>query len=169
MTSFQELAADRYSVREFAPQAVEPEKITTILEIGRLAPTARNQQPQRVRLLTDADDLAKIDECSPCRRGAPVVLLICYDKNEAWVRAIDNASSGETDASIYTTHLMLTAHDLGLGACWVMHFELAKLIELFALPENLVPFALLPIGYASDNSAPSEMHFDRKPLESLFL
>jgi nitroreductase len=113
--------------------------------------------------------LAKVDECTSCRFGAPAVLLICYDKTVCWRRKFDGKSCGVSDACIVTTHLMLQAHDLGLGTCWVMYFDPAKAAELFGLPENVVPVAMLPIGYPAEDAAPAPMHGERLPLENMLL
>lgn len=59
---FTELAAKRYSVRNYADRPVEPEKIQAVLEAGRLAPTAKNLQPQRIRVIQSPEALAKIRE-----------------------------------------------------------------------------------------------------------
>ena len=105
MHTFLELAKTRYSVRTFKSQPIEPEKLAQILEVGRVAPTACNNQPQRIKVITDPADLAKADECTPCRFNAPALLLVCYDRTACWERKFDGADSGEVDASIVTTHL----------------------------------------------------------------
>jgi nitroreductase len=169
MASFLELAESRYSVRSYQDKAIEPEVLKAVLEAGRIAPTGCNNQPQRIKVITTAEELAKIDECTPCRFGAPAVLLVCYDKTVCWRRRFDGKSCGVADASIVTTHLMLAAHDLGLGSCWVMHFDPQKTAELFALPENIVPVAMLPMGYPADNAAPSDRHSEKYPLEHILL
>ena len=169
MSTFLELAASRYSVRKYDTRPVEPEKLAQILEAGRIAPTAHNDQPQRIKVITDTDDLAKVDECTRCRFGAPAVLLICYDKTTCWKRSFDSALSGEVDASIVTTHMMLAAQDLGLGTCWVMYFNPAKAIELFALPENIIPVAMLPVGYPAEDAAPSDRHNSRLDIKNLLI
>ncbi|MFP3041719.1 nitroreductase family protein, partial [Treponema primitia] len=92
---------------------------------------------------------------------------VCYDKNECWVRKYDGAKSGEVDASIVTTQLMYQAVELGLGTLWVMFFDPAKLIAEFAIPENLVPTALLILGYPADNAVPTDRHTQRHPPEKL--
>ena len=167
MAAFLELATSRYSVRKYDPRAIEPEKLASVLEAGRIAPTAHNDQPQRIKVITDAEGLAKVDECTRCRFGAPAVLLICYDNTACWKRPFDGALSGEVDASIVTTQMMLMAQDLGLGTCWVMYFDPAKTVEVFALPENIIPVAMLPIGYPSQEAAPSERHASRLDIESI--
>jgi len=169
MEPFFELAAKRYSVRSFSSRLIEEEKLAQILETARIAPTACNNQPQRLKVITETEDLAKVDECTPCRFNAPTVLLICYDKTACWQRGFDGAMSGEVDASIITTHLMLAAEDVGLGSCWVMHFDPLKTVELFDLPENIVPVAFLPIGYPAEDSAPNPRHTQRLELEKIIL
>jgi len=49
-----------------------------------------------------------------------MALLICYDDKLAWKRQFDGTCGDEVDASIVTTHMMMAAHDLGLGTCWAM-------------------------------------------------
>lgn len=167
--SFLELIKERYSVRSFKSQPIEQEKLAAIIEAGRVAPTACNNQPQRIKVITAAEDLAKVDECTPGRFGAPVVLLVCYDKRYCWTRNFDGAKSGESDASIVATHIMLAAQELGLGSCWVMYFDPAKMTELFNLPESIVPVAVLPIGYAAEDCNPSDRHFSRKAVEEILI
>jgi nitroreductase len=165
--TFQELSADRYSVRKFKSLPVETDKLAKILEAGRIAPTAHNSQPQRVKVITEPAGLALVDKCTPCRYGAPVVLLVCYDKSICWKRPFDGALSGEVDASIVTTLLMYTAQELGLGSVWVMHFDPARAVEHFALPSNIVPVAMLPLGYPAEDAKPSDSHLRREALENM--
>lgn len=167
--TFLELSAARYSLRKFKSLPVEADKLARILEAGRIAPTAHNNQPQRIKVISEPAELALVDKCTPCRYGAPLVLLVCYDKNICWKRPFDGALSGEVDASIVTTHLMFAAQEAGLGSVWVMHFDPAKAIEHFALPENIVPVAMLPLGYPAEDAKPSDSHLKREALENILL
>jgi len=170
MATFLELAAARYSVRSFSAKAVEDEKLAQILEAGRIAPTACNNQPQRVKVISGDAELRKVDLCTPCRYGAPLVLLVCYDRTVCWRHPSDDSLiSGEIDASIVTTHLMLAAKDAGLDSCWVMKFERDKAAEVFALPQNIVPVAMLPTGYPAEGAAPSDRHGSKNTLEEFLL
>ena len=117
-----------------------------ILAAGHLAPTGCNYQPQRILVLTEPESLEKLKKCTSCHFDAPAALLICYDKTLSWKRSFDGADSGWVDASIVTTQMMLQAHELGLGTTWVMYFDPKETIAQFALPENLLPVAILPIG-----------------------
>ena len=169
MTDFFGLAESRYSVRKYKPQPIEEEKLAKILEAARIAPTAGNRQPHRIKVITTAVELEKVDICTRCRFDAPAVMLICYDKTTTWVRPFDGANSGDVDASIITTFMMMQAQDLGLGTCWVMFFDPAKTVEQFALPENIVALAFLPMGYPAEDAAPGPKHGERFSLDEILL
>ena len=74
-----ELFKERHSVRKFSDKKVEKEKISAILEAGRVAPTAVNFQPQRIYVLESEDSLLKLKDCTKFHFDAPVAFLVCYD------------------------------------------------------------------------------------------
>lgn len=161
--SFLELARKRYSVRKFSGRAIEEEKVEQILEAGRAAPTACNLQPQRVLVLRGGEPLDKLKDCTKYHFNAPLAFLVCYDKRSAWVRSFDGAGSGEVDAGIVATHMMMAAADVGVGSTWVMHFDPGAIKRAYNIPEEFVPVAILPMGYPAADSKPHELHFDRLP------
>lgn len=163
---FIDLASERYSVRSFSDKPVEEEKIAQILRAGQVAPTACNKQPQRIFTLKSKEALEKLQKCKLSHFGETLAFLICYDRCECWKREFDNKLSGETDASIVATHMMLEAQELGIGSTWIMHFIPQAVMEEFELTEDIVPVCILVMGYPSDNVSPSPMHFSRKELES---
>jgi len=120
---FINLAEERYSLRKFSDQPIEKEKLDLILKAGQLAPTACNYQPQRILVLENEAALTKLKQCTPYHFNAPMALLICYDKDVSWKRSYDGKDSGEIDASIVSTQMMLQATELGLGSTWVGHFD----------------------------------------------
>jgi len=63
------------------------------------------------------------------------------------------------------THMMLAAHDAGVGCCWVMHFDPAALRETFAIPAGVEPAALLVMGYPAEDAKHLPLHFRTRPLE----
>ena len=163
---FLRLAADRYSVRKFAEKPVEQEKLDKVLEAGHLAPTAVNYQPQRILVMNDEEALTKLQTCTRYHFNAPAALLVSYNKNECWKRAYDGKISGEIDASIVTTHMMLEAAAIGLGTTWVMYFDPGILRKEFSIPDELEPVALLILGYPADDAKPSAKHTEfRSPEE----
>ena len=163
--NFIELCKERYSCKSFSDAAVEPEKLDVILEAGRLAATAKNLQEQSVYVIVSEEGLAKIDEATPCRYGAPVVLAVCYDKNNVYTYPGEKHSSGIEDATIVATHMMLAATSEGLGSCWLNFFDPDKLKDALDIPENEELVMLLDIGYASENGKPLPNHESRKPIE----
>jgi nitroreductase len=162
---FSDLIRERYSVREYSRKPVEEEKLRAVLEAGRLAPTAKNAQPQRIYAVKSGDMLEKLRSVCGMTFDAPAVIVICADLSASFVSPFSGRNLGETDAAIVTDHMMLQAADLGLGTCWVGWFDPAEIKKALGIPENLEVMNLLPIGYPSENSKPSPRHGDRKPLE----
>lgn len=166
--NFMELATTRYSVRAFDHRAIEADKLQKILEAGRIAPTAKNNQPQKIYVVKSTDGLAKIRNLTRCHYEAPVVLIVAYDKNQEWQNPLESGVvSGQQDVSIVATHMMMQATELGVGSVWVDMFSPTEVKKAFALPENIVPVLLMPLGYAADNAAPSPMHMAKKPLDEM--
>ena len=165
-SAFMELAKKRYSVRQFSDRPVPRELLLKILEAGNIAPTAKNLQPQRVHVLTKAEDIARLDTVSPCRYGAPVVLVFAYNEDEDWKHGEEpGVRSGVEDVSIVATHVMLRATELGLGTTWVNRFRNSVLEKTFNLPANERAVLIMPVGFPAENARPSRMHTTKKPLE----
>lgn len=79
-----------------------------------------------------------------------------------WTRDIDGKSSGDIDASIVDTHMMLEAWELGIGSTWIMHFITEAVISEFNLPDNVVPVCILVMGYPAHDAVPSAQHGIKK-------
>lgn len=162
---FLELSKERFSVRKFSDKKVEKEKLDLILEAGRNAPTACNYQPQRILVLNDEKDLSKISLCTPFQFHQQLALLVCYDKTVSWKRKYDEKDEGEIDASIVATHMMLQASELEIGSTWVGHFDPKKIKEAYCIPENIIPVAILLMGYPADDAVPNKLHYERLDIE----
>jgi nitroreductase len=162
---FKEVVKNRYSCKKFSDRQVEPEKLTAILNAGRLAPTAMNLQEQRVYVLQTPEMLAKIDAVTPCRYGAPTVLVTAFDRQNVFTYPGGKRDSGVEDASIVATYMMLAAADEGVDSCWLNFFDPEKLAEQLGLPENEEVLMVLDLGYAADGAGPLPNHFSRKALE----
>ncbi len=158
--NFLQLASARYSLRKYSRRPVEQDKIEAVLKAASLAPTGCNYQPQRILLADDPVVLEKIRKCTDFQFGAPVTFVICYDRNACWINP-EGEPIGGTDAAIVTAHMQLEAVEQGLGTCWVACFDRKKLCMELSIPENFVPVALLPMGYAADEAGPSHLHLKR--------
>lgn len=167
MNDFLTFAAERYSVRAYdETKPVEPEKIHRILQAAQIAPTAVNHQPQKIYLLQTPEAMATIRSLSRSVYNAPFVFLICADESQTWHSPTEvGYTTGEMDASIVCTYMMLEAYSLGLGSCWVRLFDALEVANAFHLPKNIRPVALLAVGYPAENSVPSHWHSDKKAIE----
>jgi nitroreductase len=160
---FLTLSKKRYAVRRFADTPLSDEQIEILLKATQNAPTAHNNQPQKIFVFRSKESLEIVDAATRGRFNAPVVFLVCYDLSQSW-KAKDGRDSGAWDASIVATHLLLQATDLGLGSIWVAMFKPEVFKEKLNLNDMIIPLALIPVGYPAFDSVPFEMHDSRKPI-----
>lgn len=162
---FQKVLDTRYSCRKYKQEQVSEADLKAILEAGRIAPTAKNFQEQKIYVLQSEESFKKVDALTPCRFGAPTVLMVAYDKTNVFTYPGGKYESGAEDAAIVATYMMLAAKNAGVDSCWVNYFDPDKMAESFGLPENERILLLLPIGYAAEDAKPlASMHFSRKEL-----
>jgi nitroreductase len=162
---FLKLARERYSVRSFEKRPVSDGELRAILEAGRCAPTARNFQPQKIFVAKSKESLDTLKNVCRFTFDAPTVLVIGYDKERSWKnKLMPPYDSGETDAAIVATHMMLMAASLGIGTCWVGYFNADDVRKALSLPENVVITALMPIGYPAKDSVPADFHTQTREL-----
>lgn len=166
---FLDLAKRRYSVRKYENKPVEADKLNRILEAGRVAPTAANRQPHKVYAVTDPQMLERLSAGAKLY-GAPLVLVVCADKEQAWTRRYDEKKTTDIDASIVTDHMMLEAACLGLGSLWICSFKPWIIRAELDIPEQYEVVNLLAIGYGADEVKSPSRHSERevrKPLEEM--
>lgn len=118
MTEVIKSIISRRSVKSYKPDQVHAEMLDAILEAGTYAPTGRNRQSPIIIAVTDKatrDRLAKLNaeimgfDGDPFY-GAPAVLAVLADKS---------CPTYLYDGSLVMENLMLAAHSLGLGSCWI--------------------------------------------------
>ncbi|MDR2550428.1 MAG: nitroreductase family protein [Desulfobulbus sp.] len=164
-----EAIATRRSIRRYQEAPVADEHIRTIIEAAMLAPSAGNQQPWHFVVITDRGQLGRIPDFHPYSdmvRTAPAAILICGDPAgcpwpDFWVQ----------DCSAAAQNALLAARDLGLGTVWVgvypIEERMAGFRQLLAIPEQVLPFALIPVGWpagsfsAVNRSKPERVHRER--------
>lgn len=168
MENFLELAKNRFSVRKFKKTPVEDEKINFILQAGFAAPTACNNQPEKIYVVKSKEKIDALSTVCPCIFEAPLVFVVGYDITKAAKGRIhEGYQFGETDAAIVTCHMMLEATELGLGTCWVGWFNNEEVKSVLGLPENIFVQALLPTGYAEDDVKPCHLHTDNRDITEI--
>jgi nitroreductase len=161
---FPDLIQKRYSVRAYQARPVEEVKLRQVVAAAVLAPTAANRQPFRLLIVQTRGREAEL------RRvydrdwfvQAPVIICVCAVPDEGWRRK-DGKNYAEIDAAIAFDHLILAAHDLGLGTCWVAAFDPAAARKILNLPAGLEPLAFTPLGYPADRWKPKK----RRPSSEL--
>lgn len=155
---FNQLITQRFSVRKYKNIPVENDKLMQILEAGRLAPSAVNNQPWHFIVIREPDNLKKIHKVyhREWMQEAPVIIVICADHSQSWKRASDGKDSSDMDAAIAVDHMTLQAAESGLGTCWICNFDVRACSELLKLPENIEPVVLLTLGYPDVPVKPKE-------------
>ena len=161
---FKEVVEKRYSCKKYGGRPLEEEKLCAILEAGRLAPTAKNLQEQHIYVLQSPEALAKVDTVTPCRYGAPVVLVVAFNRENVFTYPGGKRNSGVEDATIVATHMILAAANEGVDSCWVNNFDPDQLAAGLSLPENEDILMLMDLGYAAEGAGPLPNHGKRKDL-----
>lgn len=156
----------RRSVRRFVVNKPVPSaSVDKILKAAMSAPSAVNEQPWQFLVIDDRNILDKIPTVHPHAQmclQSPLAIMLCVDMTlgnyrDYWVQ----------DMSASAQNILLAAHDLGLGAVWVGVYtddvRVNALQRLFVLPEHVIPFAIVPIGYSSvvQGEAPERMKKER--------
>lgn len=171
--NFLELAKSRYSCRSMdADHQVEKEKITSLLEAARLAPTGSNLQRHRIRVVRSKEGLEKMRSCTPCHYNAPVVLILTFELEmkglgmevpEELEREV-----GNIDIGIVAAHICLQAKEQGLETVIAGSFDEKKLREAFQIPDSQETALIIPVGYADEKGkTPDPLHEKSISLEEM--
>ncbi|MBE9501340.1 MAG: nitroreductase family protein [Dehalococcoidia bacterium] len=140
---------ERRSIRKYEPKAVPEEKLTQILESGRWAPSASNSQPWRFIVVRDEkvkNELARVAVYGSFMAQAPVAIAVVIDPQASNHPVEDGAAA--------TQNMLLAAHALGLGTCWIGSYgsgyeERAK--EVLGIPRDKRLLALTSLGYPAES------------------
>ena len=146
----------RKSVRAYTSQPIEKEKMDLLVKAAMAAPTAVNKQPWAFVVVDDRTVLDKLAAELPYAKmtaQAPLAIVVCGDLAKSL-----NGEFGKywmLDCSAASENLLLVAEALELGAVWTAIYPEEQRIEnvrkVLSLPEHIVPFNLIPIGYPQRN------------------
>ena len=141
----------RRSVRVWTQQPVAEEDVKKIIEAGMNAPSAGNEQPWYFIVIDDKEVLAQASLLNPYGsfvKNSSVAVLVCADKR---LDKFPGTFYWAQDCSAAAENMLLAACCLGLGGVWTSIYPLKERMEgfsgLFNLPEEVVPFALIALGY----------------------
>jgi len=167
---FIDLAKQRFSCRDYSTKEIENEKIKQVLEHARIAASACNLQPWFFYVVKSKEALEKTHKTYSREwfTKAPVVIIACANTANAWIRKNDKKNHAEIDLSIAIDHITLAATDLGLATCWICAFDSEMTRELFSIPQNLEPVALIPLGYSNVEPNINRFEKERKKLDEIY-
>lgn len=155
----------RRSIRAFKDTPVTEEQIKTLLEAAMNAPSAGDGRPWTFFVTTERaklDALAdQVDEGNAMLKQSQAAVLVCLDKS---LEGFDGF--GEQDCSCAAQNLQLAAHDMGLGTVWIAVINVPPRVagcrNVFGVPENLIPFALFPLGVPDETLEPEYRYDESK-------
>jgi nitroreductase len=144
----------RRSVRKFSSKPVEEEKLGLILEAARLSPSSQNGQNWRFIVVRDKEKLRMLMDAAygqPHVGEAPCAIVACGTNR----RIMDCGQPTDTvDCSIAMAYMILEAHTLGLGTCWLGHFYADKVKKALSIPDDVSVVAFTPLGYPAEEPVP---------------
>ena len=150
----------RTSIRSYQDRPVEQDKIENLLRAGMAAPSAVDKRPWHFIVVTDRQVLNGLAEANPnagMAARAPLAIVVCGDKTRALTRVPDYWVQ---DVAAATENILLAAQGMGLGAVWTGTYPTTERVEkvtaVLNLPEHIVPFCTIVIGYPERYQAPKD-------------
>lgn len=150
-----ECIKSRRSIRRYLDLEIPTEKIGIIIEAGAMAPSSGNLQNWRFIIVKDKEtrkQLANACLQQDWMATAPVHIVICG------ISEIAKQFYGIRGERLYTVqncaaaiqNMLLTAHDLELGACWVGAFDENMVRKAVSIPENARPQSIITLGIPNE-------------------
>lgn len=150
----------RRSIRKYLKKPLPESLAEVLLKCAMSAPSAGNQQPWHFVVIDDKEILSKIPSCHPYAEMVPeakLAILVCGDLTRDvhkgfWVQ----------DCSAATQNILIAANALGLGAVWLGVYPRESRVEglknLLGIPEEIIPFSLIPVGWPAEKKPPSNRY-----------
>ena len=157
----------RVSVRIYEDTPVSDDQIAALLHAAMSAPSAVNRQPWEFIVVDDRKLLVQLADALPYAKmtaRAPLAIVVCGNE-ERFLDGVDS-TLWEQDLSAAAENILLAAHAIGLGGVWTCLYphddRIAPVRKILNLPDHLIPFNLITIGYPEKEHAPMEKwHPDR--------
>lgn len=141
----------RRSIRKYSQVFIEEDKLEIIMEALRLAPSSRNSQKWKFIFVTDKEKIKKLSEAAKLEfiQEAPVIIAGVATEDEYVMMCGQKSSS--INVSIAMAYMTLEAYELGLGTCWLGHFDENKVKNVLNIPDNMRVVAMSPMGYPDED------------------
>lgn len=154
----------RRSVRSYTDAPVTEPDIRDLLEAAMAAPSAVARDPWHFLVVRGREKRERIADALPngkMTKDAPVAIVVLGDLDRAHDR---QESYLLQDASAAVENLLLAATALGLGAVWLgvhpREERIARLRELFSLPDAVIPVAVIALGHPAEHPEPRTRYRD---------
>jgi nitroreductase len=147
-----EAISKRRSIRKYKDTEVEDEKLETILEVARIAPSAANRQQWKFIVVKDEKSRKNLVDAANGQTfvgEAPITIVACSTESEKVMPCGQYAYT--VDISIAVSFMILEATELGLGTCWLGAFDEEKVKNILSIPERIRVPAMFTLGYTDEN------------------
>ena len=156
------LLKGRRSIRRYRPDPVPDEMVEQLLEAGRWAPSASNRQPWQFIVVRDEAILKQVAQHAAYYfirwahvEEAPLLIVLCGEARNRIYRQFLHE-----DVGLAGSQIMLQAHALGLGTCWIGGLDRKAIADVLKVPEHIEIVGLLTAGFPAEDPEPTP----RKPL-----
>lgn len=143
----------RRSIREYEERQIPEEDLRKILDAARWAPTGANLQPWHFVVVRDEKLRKELGSHakffflkSSHVEKAPCIIVLCYEKNKG--------RFGLFDVTLAGANIIMMAHSLNLGSCWIGAFDERGVKSLLGIPEEIGVVALITLGYPKEKPDP---------------
>lgn len=146
---------DRRSVRRFRDKKLSSETIESLFEAASWAPSAGNVQSCELIVVRDGETRKKLAVAALDQgfvSDAPIVFVFCANqyKIQRYYGNRGVSLYALQDAAASIENMLLAAHELGLGACWVGEFSEVEVKRILSIPDGIRSVALVPVGYPDE-------------------
>jgi len=155
-----EVIKTRRSIRKYKPDPVSEEEINKILEAGRWAPSANNSQSWRFIVLRSQEMRKKLADTLTWGRflsQAPLGIAVTVNPRAR------GSSHPVEDGGAATQNMLLEAHSLGLGACWIGTYGTgneASAKKVLNVPEDDRLLSVIAIGHPAESCQKTRKKLD---------
>ena len=155
---------NRRSIRRFTEQPVDEAQLELLLRAAMQAPSAKNEQPWEFLVVREHETLLQLSQADPyagaVKNATLAIVLLC--RMDA-CGDTEGVTFWQQDMAAAAENLLLAAQEMGLGAVWLalapVQSRMDYVSQLFRLPENVVPFCMIPVGTPAQQKTP-DSRFD---------
>jgi nitroreductase len=167
-----ELILSRQSDRKYSDKPIEKEKLDRIIEAGRMAPSANNEQPWKFIVVTEPVLLSEISNAASAKllgmnmfvSQAPVIIVVVREKPDLSSKIgaiIKNKDYSLIDIGIASENICLQASSEGIGSCMIGWFDERMLRKILGIPRSKRIELIITLGYSLNDKRQKR----RKPTE----